>query len=61
MDIHGERDSPNEGPLVVSHGWVIAFYNGTKIVCGAGAPQGKGSLLRAEGYGMLASSNSIHD
>ena len=64
MDIHGERDSPNEGLLVVSdgsvkvnnmaHGWVIADYDGNKIVCGAGAAQGKGSSLRAEGYGMLA-------
>ena len=64
MEIHGERDSPNEGLLVVSdgsvkvnnmaHGWVIANNDGTKIVCGAGAAQGKGSSLRAEGYGMLA-------
>ena len=64
MDIHGEKDSPNEGLLVVSdgsvkvnnmaHGWVIADHNGKQIICGAGAAQGKGSSLRAEGYGMLA-------
>ena len=64
MDIHGEKDSPKEGLLVVSdgsvkvnnmaHGWVIADHNGKQIVCGAGAAQGKGSSLRAEGYGMLA-------
>ena len=55
MEIHGERDSPNEGLLVVSdgsvkvnnmaHGWVIANNDGTKIVCGAGAAQGKLSLI----------------
>ena len=64
MDIHGDKDSPTEGLLVVSdgsvkvnnmaHGWVIANNDGKIIVCGAGAAQGKGSSLRAEGYGMLA-------
>ena len=59
MEIHGERDSPNKGLLVVSdgsvkvnnmaHGWVIATNEGKKLVCGAGAAQGKGSSLRAEG------------
>ena len=60
MEIHGEKDSPNEGLLIVSdgsvkvnnmaHGWVIANHDGKKIVCRAGAVQGKGSSLRAEGY-----------
>ena len=55
MEIHGDKDSPNEGLVIVSdgsvkvnnmaHGWVIATYDGKKIVCGAAAAQGKGSSL----------------
>lgn len=62
MEIHGEKDSPNKGLLVVSdgsvkvndmeHGWVIANYDSEKIVCGAATAQGKGSSLRDAGYGM---------
>ena len=64
MEIHGNDNNTKAGLLVVSdgsvivhsmsHGWVIANRNGEIIVSGAAAAYGKGSSLRAEGYGMLA-------
>ena len=64
MDIHGDESNAKAGLLVVSdgsvivnsmsHGWVIANKKGDVLVSGAAAAYGKGSSLRAEGYGMLA-------
>ena len=64
MDVHGEASNTKAGLLVVSdgsvivnsmsHGWVIADNTGKILVSGAAAAYGKGSSLRAEGYGMLA-------
>jgi hypothetical protein len=64
MDVHGDESNTKVGLLVVSdgsvrvnsmsHGWVIADNTGKIIVSGAAAAYGKGSSLRAEGYGMLA-------
>ena len=64
MDSHGDKNDTNAGLLVVSdgsvivnsmsHGWVIADKMGKILVSGAAAAYGKGSSLRAEGYGMLA-------
>ena len=46
----------------MAHGWVTAKYDGKKIVvCGPGTAQRKSSSLQAEGYGMHASSNGIHN
>ena len=64
MDSHGDKNDTKAGLLVVSdgsvivknmsHGWVIADNTGKILVSGAAAAYGKGSSLRAEGYGMLA-------
>ena len=64
MDVHDDASNTKASLLVVSdgsvivnsmsHGWVIADNTGKIIVSGAAAAYGKGSSLRAEGYGMLA-------